>query len=107
MGAIPDQLLVQGLSHNSSIVDIYHTGFDDIQLTHFRQMGPLVKAAIESAIANVSIIVLLNGCFDINPVLCPSTVVLSRAQLYGPEATPRINTAVRDSIRLYEDIIQD
>ena len=68
MGAIPDQLLVQGLSHNSSIVDIYHTGFDDIQLTHFRQMGPLVKAAIESAIANVSIIVLLNGCFDINPV---------------------------------------
>jgi hypothetical protein len=58
-------------------VDIYHTGFDDIQLTHFRQMGPLVKAAIESAIANVSIIVLLNGCFDINPVLCSSTVVLS------------------------------
>ena len=27
-------------------------------------------------------IVLLNGCFDINPVLCPSTVILSRGQLY-------------------------
>ena len=23
-----------------------------------------------------------NGCFDINPVLCPSTVVLSLVQLY-------------------------
>jgi hypothetical protein len=25
-----------------------------------------------------------NGCFDINPVLCPRTVVLSRGQLYWP-----------------------
>jgi hypothetical protein len=99
-----------------------------------------------------------NGCFDINPVLCPhtvvlslvqlywpeampstvvlsllqlywpeampstvvlslvqlywheampSTVVLSLVQLYWPEATLRVNTAVRDSIRLYLDIIQD
>jgi hypothetical protein len=38
----------------------------------------------------VNIIVILNGCFDINPVLCPSTVVLtsiyrwlSRLTLYG------------------------
>ena len=37
-----------------------------------------------------------NGCFDINPVLCPSTVVLSRGQLYWPEAT------CLWSIQLYE-----
>ena len=29
----------------------------------------------------INIIVLLNECFDINPVLCPSTVVLNRGQL--------------------------
>ena len=50
---------------------------------------------------------LLNGCFHIDPVLCPSTVVLGRGQLYWHEAKPRANTADRDPIQLYEDIIQD
>jgi hypothetical protein len=60
-----------------------------------------------------------NGCFDIYPTLFPRTNIemwnvsetttpsyciywLSRGQLYWHEATPRVNTAVRDSIRLYE-----
>jgi hypothetical protein len=40
-----------------------------------------------------------NGCFDINPVLCPHTVVLSLVQLYWPEAMP--STVVLSLVQLY------
>ena len=41
-----------------------------------------IKSPITLYYILIDIIVLLNWYFDINPVLCPSTVVLSRRQLY-------------------------
>jgi hypothetical protein len=35
-----------------------------------------------------------NGCFDINPVLCPRTVVLTLGVASGQYSCPRLNTTV-------------
>jgi hypothetical protein len=43
---------------------------------------PPLHIAFIGCILHISAYLLLNGCFEMNPVLCPSTVVLSRGQLY-------------------------
>ena len=35
-----------------------------------------------------------NGCFDINPVLCPRTAVLTRGNAEGQYRCPQLNTTV-------------
>jgi hypothetical protein len=45
-----------------------------------RRQPPLLIAFI-GCILHISVLVNI-GCFDINPVVCPRTVVLSRGQLY-------------------------
>ena len=65
----------------------------EIRFTTFRVFWSVYVLSYYCLRCLCCIIVLLNGCFDINPVLCPRTVVLSLVQLYWPSA--RVNTAVR------------
>jgi hypothetical protein len=41
------------------------------------------------------IIVLINGCFDNGPDICPRLVMMAQGRLYWPEATLRVNTTFR------------